>query len=286
MFIKSLRQQWQQHRAEHFIRTSRYEDKLRDLPTGLFLYWQKAAPAEFPGIPQDAFFFAQASEGLIRFFDCVAQSPLACALPSKAADSVWHAWNHYSSISLDQYCYKHFGRTIPHLDETEMGGGIDHALAACLVAARKQDRISDLSKAVPTLFRLDAQLHMPNGYAYRHHSGKLGFRNISAYGTPEGSMIFPESFQPNALFALGLLNEHNYNILRQRAFARGKHTSSDTGLFLGPTSGGTSTDAIHCGGAHSGHTTDCSSSHGGTSCGSSCSSSGGSSCGSSCGSSS
>jgi len=59
-------------------------------------------------------------------------------------------------------------------------------------------------------------------------------------------MIFPESFQPNTLFTLGLLSEHNYNILHQRALAAEKHiSSSDIGLFLAPTYGNPSTDAIH-----------------------------------------
>jgi len=56
MLITQLRQQWSQFRADRFIAQSKHQLVLRDMPSDLFLYWQDVAPAEFPGIPQNAFF--------------------------------------------------------------------------------------------------------------------------------------------------------------------------------------------------------------------------------------
>ena len=69
MLIENLNGQLAQYRATWFIRQSRYRSLLLAMPPSLFMYWQKTAQFEFPGIPQSAFFFAQASEGLMKFFD-------------------------------------------------------------------------------------------------------------------------------------------------------------------------------------------------------------------------
>ena len=87
--LENIRDQINTLRSQHIIRRSKYQKALSDIPDNLFGFWQTMASREFPGIPRDAVFFMRAAEGLMMFFDCVKHSEQACALPSKAADSVW-----------------------------------------------------------------------------------------------------------------------------------------------------------------------------------------------------
>src|ERR1700741_240303 len=123
------------YRARRWIKSSRYSKALKDLPDTLLPFWQRTAEFEFKGIRKDVFFFVRAAEGLMTFFDCVRHSDRACALPSKAADSVWHAWHRMAPMGLEQFCQRHFGRTIEHVEAENMGGQLGESVAACLVQA-------------------------------------------------------------------------------------------------------------------------------------------------------
>ena len=87
--LSALRNYFYNLAASNLRRSSRYSPQLNDIPDPLYAYWKRSAQFEFKGIPQDAFFFATAAEGLMIFFDCVRNSSRPCALPSQAADSVW-----------------------------------------------------------------------------------------------------------------------------------------------------------------------------------------------------
>lgn len=246
--------------AKLITRHSVYHKELNDLPESLFTHWQNTAELEFPGIPRDAVFFACAAEGLIMFFACVQQSDGACALPSKAADSVWHAWSNLSQAKLDTFCRTHYGRTIPHIEVEQMGTSMDLSLARTLLQARRQDRLVQTSITAPALFTLDRRLKMPGGYAYKVVQGKIGFANMNQAGMSDGAMHFPIGFGATELLAAGLISQNTFD-----AHALKKKTDMD-GSACGSSYSGTSCDA----------TSSCDT---GCSCGSSC----GSSCGGGCG---
>ena len=92
IMIDTLRNNIDRFRAMRVRQKSRYWQATAEIPATLYPYWKRSAQFEFKGIPRDAFFFARATEGLLTFFDCMRASGKPCALPSAAADSVWHAW--------------------------------------------------------------------------------------------------------------------------------------------------------------------------------------------------
>ena len=107
----------------------------------------------------------------MRFFDCV-RSAHPCALPSKAADSVWHAWislpaSTSRSSDIDEFCRRHFKREIPHLEAGAMPVTMNNGLATTLVTARRRGGRDPAAPSLPALFALDRSLKMPNGYAYQ-----------------------------------------------------------------------------------------------------------------------
>jgi len=151
-------------RAAWRIRRSPWRAALDDLPPQLASYWRASAPLEYQGIRTDAFFFVRAAEGLLQFFDVVATSGTACALPSEAADSVWHAWLRMDPIGLERFCRKHFGTVVPHVERADLGSGaLLNTLVACTPDGAGRRRAP---RRVPLLFALDAGLRMPGGHGY------------------------------------------------------------------------------------------------------------------------
>ncbi|RLM52619.1 hypothetical protein DVK02_16405, partial [Halobellus sp. Atlit-31R] len=183
---------------------------LAEVPVPLFPHWAGEAHREFPGIPRDACFYAQAAEGLMMFFDCVAAVGRACALPSRAADSVWHAWADMDPAGLERFCIRHFGRPIPHLARDRMGEGMDVALAACLVQARRRVSQPAAGPQLPRLFTLDTQLGMPRGLGYRIIGGLVACSMLDEFGNPEDEVVFPHALKPRALLQAGLVSPAEY----------------------------------------------------------------------------
>lgn len=105
-------------RAARHLRKSPYQAALAALPRGLQAHWRENAPQEFEGIRTDALFFVRAAEGLVHFFDVAGRSSQPCALPSRAADSVWHAWLRFDALGLEGFCIAHFGSAVPHPEPT------------------------------------------------------------------------------------------------------------------------------------------------------------------------
>lgn len=189
-------------RAARHLRRSPYLAQLADLPPALQGAWQRSAPKEYQGIRTDAFFFARAAEGLVRFFDAQACSGRPCALPSEAADSVWHAWLRWNRASLDDFCCRHFGRTMPHLEHAALAS---HSLAHALVACRQREGIAPEAAGLPDLFGLDARLRMPYGHGYWRRGDDIVYTRLGRLG--EGRIrarAHPELTLP-ALVAAGLV---------------------------------------------------------------------------------
>ena len=232
-------------RAARVRQTSRYWRATADIPPGLYAYWKSTAHDEFKGIPSDVFFFARAVEGLLIFFDCVRTSDMPCALPSAAADSVWHAWSRLDPQHLDWFCRRHFGRSVPHTEARDMAVNMDQALAKSLVAARRIDALPVAGASVPGLFSLDRQLRMPKGYAYTATSQQVAFQNMNQRGFAEGWMHVPAALAPAAMLAAGLISQQEYDVSLQKAHPDGSgcgagcgSTSSDCGDSGGGSCGG------------------------------------------------
>lgn len=252
---------WQQWRAQRIMRRSRYSKQLAEMPANLFDYWKSSAKNEFNGIPGDAVFFARAAEGLIAFFDCASHDSKPCALPSLAADSVWHAWQRLSPLKLEAFCRRNFGRNIPHVERANMPGNMDDALAVCLVRAREREGIRPAGPRLPGLFLLDRKLKMPNGFGYTVQRGYAGYSQMDDRGRFDPLVACPPSLQAAGLASAGLIAPLAYAEYMELERARRR------------------TDGSACG-SGCGSSISCDSSDGGSSCG--CDG-GGSSCGSSCG---
>jgi hypothetical protein len=248
-------------RARGVARRSPYSKALAELPPSLYPHWKRTARLEFKGIPQDALFFAQSAEGLMAFFDCVARSGKPCALPSKAADSVWHAWKTMAPADLAAFCTRHFGRTIPHTEAADMKADMAAALATSLVHARRAEGLDPAGLNVPRMFSLDRRLGMPGGYAYRLAGGKMAFSHLDHAGKPVGDLRYPAALAATGLLAAGLVSQQTYQEELR------KQQSASAGSSCGST--GSSCGSSACDGAGS------SSCDGGSSCGSGC----GSGCG-------
>jgi hypothetical protein len=166
-------------RAARLRRTSPWQAALADLPAGLESQWRASAPREYEGIRTDAFFYIRAAEGLLRFFDAVRHSGRPCALPSEAADSVWHAWLRWNPVSLERFCLRHFGVVVPHVERAALvGNALLHTFAAC----RERDGIRPRSMRLPALFGLDAQLRMPGGHGYWSRAGEIVHARLNERG--------------------------------------------------------------------------------------------------------
>jgi hypothetical protein len=250
-------------RSAMLHRSSRYRAQLDAMPAGLFAYWQGFANKEFEAIATDRLFFMRAAEGLMMFFDCVKHSGRHCGLPSKAADSVWHAWAKHAPQHLTQFCMQHFGRAIPHIEAAAMPLGLGSVVANCLVAARRLESQPPASLTVPRLFALDGKLRMPHGFDYLVSQGKVGFRFLDGAGKPGSVISFPLALAAPQLLAVGLLTTSEYERQLQRDSAA---SSSDS-----TSSGSSSSSSSDC---NAGSSADCDGG-GGSSCGGGCGGGGG-----------
>lgn len=268
---------------------------LSEMPPGLFARWKKQSHKEFPGIPTDAIFYAKASDGLMSFFRCCAKArPDHCALPSKAADSVWHAWASMDPAGLRSFCKRHFGADIPHTEAADLSAPLDQALAVCWAQACKLDKINPADERVPRLFSLDRDLRMPLGYGYaKKTGGGVAHADLSERGeTPDPrsrEWVDHPTLAASGLLGLGLVSASLYaqsepylesqrQAEREAQRARSSDSSSSGGSSCSGSWGDSSSSS-----SSSSSCSSSSSSSSASSCSDSGSSSGGSSCGSSCG---
>lgn len=194
------------------VRRSPYADALGAVPPDLFPYWRKTAPDEFPGIPVQAPFYTRSLEALLMFFDCVANTGRLCGLPSRAADSVWHAWMQMDRDNLNQFCRRHFGRLIPHVESGHMVGDMGVALAACLVESRRLELQQPASPTLSRLFTLDRALRMPFGFNYTIEHGVVACARLDRAGMPSGPAHHPACLTRYGLFNAGLISEAEYEL--------------------------------------------------------------------------
>jgi len=252
-------------RAARLRRTSPWRAALADLPTGLESCWRASAPREYEGIQTDAFFFVRAAEGLLRFFDIAARRP--CALPSDAADSVWHAWLRMDPVSLERFCRTHFGTALPHTGRGDMAHG---ALLRTFSSNCTQDGMAPGLMRVPSLFALDAALRMPRGHGYWNRGGQICYARLNERGRGMWRNRPHPELTLSALVSVGLADPR---VLAARArghaaTADGSSCGSMGDLAFAGDDGSSSDGGCDGGGSDSGSSCGCS-------CGSSCGGGGG-----------
>lgn len=233
------------------------------LPAGLHAAWLDHAADEFPGLPSHESDWLLASTGLMQFFQSAARADGPCALPSRAADAVWHAWLHWDAAGLAAFQREHLGREVPHLKEAQLPGPLDHALSRCYAACCRAEQLNPLAGRLPLVFELDRLLRMPGGWHYAWHKRLrcLSHQVLDVDGDPRGRTQL-HAVHGASLLGLGLLSvaeqaswQQQLDRLGRQADARARGDSASSG------------SGSDCGGGAG--------SDGGSSCGSSC----GGSCG-------
>ncbi len=233
------------------------------LPSRLHAAWLEHAADEFPGLPSREADWLLASTGLMQFFLAAARTDGPCALPSRAADAVWHAWLHWDATGLAAFQHERLGREVPHLKEAQLPGPLDHALSRCYAACCRAEQLNPLDGRLPLVFELDRLLRMPGGWHYAWHKGLrcLSHQVLDVDGDPRGRTQL-HAVHGASLLGLGLLTaseqaswQQQLDRLGRQADARARGESGGSGSSCG-SSCGTDTSSSAC--------------DAGSSCGSSC----------------
>ncbi|UXH77563.1 hypothetical protein [Roseateles amylovorans] len=227
------------------------------LPEKLKAAWLRHMAQEHPNWHPGTEGWQCAAHALVQFFDAsAAAGHLPCALPSRAADLVWHLWLDIDALGLAHWQRARYGRILPHREHPP-GEDTREALARCLVRACRIERRSPVKGQLPLLFRVDAVLQTPEGWAYhRRRDRVIVHRDLDAAGHPHPHAWPRDELRPAALLGFRLIGATEAGHLTRR------------------------TDGRDGGGSGSG----CGTAGVDGDCGSSCGSCGGSSCGSGCGS--
>lgn len=259
-------------RARWHLGTSGHRTQLEALPEPLYAFWARSVAQEYPSLPRNRYTFLRAAEGLVYFFKAVSAAGRACALPSAAADSVWHAWLAWNRINLGTYGSTHFGRDVTHLPNASLA---TTALAHTLVLCRELEGKPAHGPDLPSLFTLDREVRMPGGHGYFRTAEGIMYVPLSPRGRPERRPALHPKLTPDTLLAAGLITRRQYAaLLRQQ-----RMMSDDTAA----TWTGADTTALAFADADDSSSSD----HGDSlACDASSSDSGSSDCGSSCGGSS
>jgi hypothetical protein len=209
-------------RASIHRRRSRYRTALEDMAPAVRAHWRKHAPLEFPGIPVNELFFIRAAEGLMNFFAIAQNAHTAYALPSLAADSVWHAWLRWDADDLARFCRRHFEAPVAHLPHEALD---NLALPRALVACRHGDGMPAHALKLPRLFRLDARLRMPSGHGYWVYYPNIVYARLTADGRNPHNGTTHSGLTLRALLAAGLITQMMYDEATTLR-AAGAHTSA------------------------------------------------------------
>lgn len=263
--LRRLRRlRWQRQLRAHearlrWIANRRQSRRPPPLPAALKTAWLRHVDQEHPRWQPGHEGWRLAAHALIQFFDAsVAAEPHPCALPSRAADLVWHVWLEADPDGLAAWQRSHYGRVIPHREHAP-GQDTGEALAHCLVRACRAERRWPVWGTLPLLFRVDGLLRTPEGWAYTRRADEtILHRDLDALGRTHPGFWRHDELRPAMLLGFGLIGVTEAGDLRRREQDR-----QDGGSGSSCGSSGGDAGCVGDGG-----------------CGSSC----GSSCGSGCGS--
>ena len=217
------------------------------IPTAVRAAWAQQAPDEFPGLAVDDGAWLHCTLGLAQFFEACRlqreQGP--CALPSKAADSVWHVWLRTDPAGLGAWQQRHFGQAVEHREAEALGAPLDECLARTWAGACRSEGRSLIERRLPLLFALDGLMCLPTGWAYGHERGAVVHRRIDGAGRASGDTVTHAALGVSGLAALGLLSTAEVAAMRRRddggggwAGDGGASTSSCDGGSAGCSCGG------------------------------------------------
>ena len=229
-----------QHRASLRRRCASAHEAAAAIPREIHREWVARAGVELRGLRVDELTWLYCSVALAQFFEVCSNEPRqgSCALPSKAADSVWHVWLAVDPAGLSAWQREHFGRELPHREHGALGGPAEASLARTWVGACRSQRINALGPQMPLVFELDRQLSVPGGWSYRHEGGALVHRRLDAAGQPTGSPVPHPGVLGGSLLALGLVSEAELAEYQRR---------NDAGSSCGSSSGPDGVDGDGCG---------------------------------------
>lgn len=219
------------------------------IPPAVRSAWAHQAPEEFPGLAVDDGAWLRCSLGLAQFLEACRlqreQGP--CALPSKAADSVWHVWLGLDPTGLADWQQRYFGRVVEHCESTDLGAPLDDCLARTWVGACRSEGLSLLGPQLPLVFALDGLLRLPAGWAYQHRRDALVHRQIDAFGQPSGAAFTHASVAAGSLVALGLVSESELASLRRQQGGDGGGGATGSSADAGSCSAGSDGGGCSCG---------------------------------------
>ncbi len=261
--------QFRQLRRERELqrRSPHLAQLVNEIPPSVRLSWLAHAGEEVPGWQPHAADWPLVAGALMQFFDACRYAP-DCALPSRAADSLWHLWLAHEAEGLASFQRRHFEREMPHVE----GDGMDleAGLARCWVQACRCERLSPVGEKLPLVFIADKLLATPTGWAYDRGPGQIFHRDLDASGQPVGDFRGHQGLMLAGLAGMGLLYAHELEATPRRKFI--DEDGSSCGSIYGSSCGSSLSGSGDCGTGSDGGSSGCS-----------CSSGGGSSCGSSCG---
>ena len=237
------------------------------MPASLRSAWAQRAPHECPGLRVDDDAWLRCSLALAQFFEACRLQRLhgACALPSRAADSVWHVWLATDPDGLRQWQQRFFDLLVPHREADALGAPLDDCLARTWVGACTSEGLSPLGPRLPLVFELDGMLALPTGWAYRFERLGLVHRDIDGFGRARGAGVLHAAVAGTGLVGLGLLGEAELQAWRRQqqlsgggsacggvGSADGASTGCDGGSSSGDCGGGSSCGGSGCGGGGGG----------------------------------
>lgn len=235
------------------------------IPPGVRAAWARQVPDTFPGLAVDDAAWLRCSTGLAQFFEaCRLQREHGpCALPSKAADSVWHVWLEVDPTGLAAWQQGHFGQVVEHLEAESLGAPLDECLARTWAGACRSEGRSLVASRLPLVFALDGLMRMPTGWAYGHQGGTLVHRPIDGFGNVGRDAFAHAAVGAAGLATLGLLGEADVQAMRRR-----KDDGGDGGFSWGAGGGSDGGGSSSCdGGGSAGGDGGAGCSCGGSGCG-------------------
>lgn len=193
------------------------------IPPSVREAWGRQVARECPGLATDELTWLRCTVALAQFFEaCRLQRERgACALPSRAADSVWHAWLAEGATGLAQWQHRYFDLEVPHREAEALGAPLGDCLARTWAGACASEGLNPLGPRLPLVFALDGLLALPTGWAYRFEGGGLVHRDINAAGRTSGPGVLHAEVAGASLVGLGLLGEAELQALRRQQASAG-----------------------------------------------------------------
>ena len=205
---------WTLWRRRAFLRrrSERVWLGLARIPGTVQDHWLAKASSELPGWQPNAADWLIAAGALLQFFDCCRLRTTAqpCALPSKAADSIWHLWQAHEPDSLAAFQRSEFGQVIPHVDAADLGADREAALAHSWALACRSEFLSPTSRTVPLMFAADGLLGTPGGWAYNYgiFQNQVFHQDLDEQGRPVEGLHHHPTLTTISLAALSLYGAH------------------------------------------------------------------------------